>query len=152
MSALTAPSMIGGMRKKMRTLNASVAADEVIQKYARCGFKNGYLYAWGSVSGLSHPCTAILGDGPFVDNKIDNTGGADGAKLCAVDFMAEKDLALWDNDETHPVVQATIGGTVYGVDDHTVSSDSGDGDAVGTAWLIHGSNAFGYRPGVWVEV
>ena len=150
MTALTSP--IARPTRTIRTLSVKVAADAVIYKGAKCGFKGGYLYPWGE-GGLSHPCTAMMPEGkPVVGNVIDNTGGADGAVSIPVDFGKEKFLEFFDNDETHPVVQATVGGTCYGVDDHTVSSNSGDGDANGTPWIVQGDNQLGFTQGVFVEV
>lgn len=146
MTAIATQRMTG-LKHTLRTLTAKVAADEVIRKGALCGFLGGYLYAWGSVAGLSHPCIAILST---LQTEVDNTGGDDGDVTADVDFIVEKTLYVFANDDAGtPLTQEHIGGVAYGIDDQTVSA-LGD-DAVGVPWLISTGGGTSLRAGVYVE-
>lgn len=147
MTAL-ANQRVTGMNMPMRTLAAKVAADAVIWKGALCGFKGGYLYQWDAATGLTHPCIAI----PNRGTSVDNTGGADGDLSCDVDFIETKLLYPFGNDTVAPVVQAQIGGTAYGLDDQTVTSDPTGASPVGTPWIISDGSGTNHRAGVYVEL
>lgn len=148
MSALTAQRMTG-LQVKKRTITAKIAANQVIYKGANCGFKDGYLYAWASVAGLSHPCIAI----PNLVDVVDNTGGADGDLSVDVDFLEEKTLYPFANDTGGtPITQAHIGGTAYGLDDQTVTASSTGRSPVGTPWIVSTGGTGALRSGVYVEV
>lgn len=148
MTAISTQRMTGlGLPK--RTLTAAVAADEVIRKGALCGFKDGYLYAWGSVEGLAHPCIAILST---LQTEVDNTGGSDGDVTADIDFLVEKILYPFANDTGTPIAQAHIGGTAYGLDDQTVTADGEGKSAVGTPWIISTGGGTSLRAGVYVEL
>lgn len=148
MTAISTQRMTG-LQLPMRTLKASVAADEIIRKGAKCGFKDGYLYAWGSVEGLRHPCIAILST---LQTEVDNTGGEDGDLTADVDFLVEKILYPFANDTGTPIAQAHIGGTAYGLDDQTVTADGAGKSAVGTPWIISTGGGTSLRAGVYVEL
>lgn len=150
MTALSTARMTG-LQKTMRTMTASVAAAVIIYKGALCGFKAGYLVPWtNNDPTIKHPCIAIPADG----NSVDNSGGAAGDLTCDVDFFEDKILYLFANDGVSPIVQANIGGSAWGIDDQTVSADSNGGNRsrVGTPWIVQGTNARGYRTGVYVEL
>jgi hypothetical protein len=132
----------------MRTLKAKLAADAVIQKGALCGFLGGYLYAWDTVEGLSHPCIAI----PARGTSVDNTGGNDGDLECDVDFGYEKLFYPFANDDGAPLTQADIGGTAYGLDDQTVTADPTGASPLGTPWVISDGSGTNLRAGVYVEL
>jgi hypothetical protein len=148
MTAIATQRMTG-LKHTLRTLTADVAADEIIRKGALCGFKDGYLYAWDAVEGLAHPCIAILGTG---ETEVDNTGGADGDLTADVEFLVEKTLYPFGNDETAPITQAHIGGTAYGLDNQTVTADPDGASPVGTPWLISTGGGTSLRAGVYVEL
>lgn len=52
------------------------------------------------------------------DERVDNTGGANGAKTVQV---RRGKAFKWKNDATHPVTQASLGRKCYIVDDETVA-------------------------------
>src|SRR4051812_27219688 len=54
---------------------------------------------------------------------IDNTGGANGAKMVEVIFHRKFEVIWWNNDTTAPVTAAHRGSDCYFIDDQTVSSD-----------------------------
>lgn len=147
MSALTG-QRVAGLWFPMRTLKAKLAADAVVQKGAVCGFLGGYLYAWDTVEGLSHPCIAI----PARGTSVDNTGGADGDLECDVDFGYEKLLYPFANDDGSPLTQASIGGIAYGLDDQTVTADPTGASPLGTPWVISDGSGTNLRAGVYVEL
>lgn len=77
------------------------------------------------------------------ETAVDNTGGADGAKT----IIVRRKLAFqWKNSATDPVTQASLGKTVYIVDDETVAATDGTGtrSAAGKAVQIEAD-------GIWVE-
>jgi hypothetical protein len=56
------------------------------------------------------------------EGKVDNTGGADGAKTALV---RRKKAFKWMNSATDPISQADFGKTCYIVDDQTVAKTNG---------------------------
>ena len=147
MSALTAQRYTG-LWLPMKTLSAKVAADVKIFKGANCGFLGGYLYPWDAVVGLAHPCIAI----PNRGTSVDNTGGADGALSCDVEFPEEKILYPFGNDVSTPIAQAHIGGIAYGLDDQTVTASPTGASPLGTPWIISDGTGTNLRAGVYVEL
>lgn len=148
MSALTGQRLLGMWLPK-RTMRAPLAANAVIHKGANCGWKGGYLYKWGSVEGLTHPCVAILATRETV---IDNTGGANGDLYADVDFGIEKLLYPFGNDTGSPITQAQIGGIAYGLDDQTVTASAAGNSPVGTPWIVSEGGGTDLRAGVYVEM
>jgi hypothetical protein len=148
MTAISTQRMTG-LQLPMRTLKAEVAANQVIRKGALCGFLGGYLYVWDAIEGLAHPCIAIL---TTLQTEVDNTGGADGDETADVDFLVEKMLYPFANDDGAPLTQAHIGGTAYGLDNQTVTADGAGGSAVGTPWIISTGGGTSLRAGVYIEL
>lgn len=77
------------------------------------------------------------------DERVDNTGGADGAKRVMV---RRKKSFKWANSGADPVTQASLGKLCYIVDDQTVAKTDGAG-ARSAAGKVIGLDA----DGVWVE-
>jgi len=77
------------------------------------------------------------------EEKVDNTGGADGAKTVLV---RRKKAFKYKNSGTDPVDQTSLGKTVYIIDDETVAKTDGTStrSAAGTCVGIESD-------GVWVE-
>lgn len=149
MTAIATQRMTG-LKYTTRTLTAAVAADQIIRKGALCGFLGGYLYAWDAIEGLSHPCIAILS---VLQTEVDNTGGADGDLTADIDFLVEKTLYPFGNDDGGtPIAQAHIGGTAYGLDDQTVTATATGNSAVGTPWIVSTGGSTSLRAGVYVEL
>lgn len=149
MTAIATQRMTG-LKYTTRTLTAAVAADQIIRKGALCGFLGGYLYAWDAIEGLAHPCIAILS---VLQTEVDNTGGSDGDVTADVDFLVEKTLYPFGNDDGGtPITQAQIGGTAYGLDDQTVTATATGNSAVGTPWIISAGGSTSLRAGVYVEL
>jgi hypothetical protein len=77
------------------------------------------------------------------EETVDNTGGADGAKVVLV---RRKKMFKWANLAADLVTQADMGKTVYVVDDQTVAKTSG-GTTRSLAGRVLGIEA----DGVWIE-
>lgn len=77
------------------------------------------------------------------ENKVDNTGGADGAKSIQV---RRKKAFKWVNSGADPISQADLGKVCYIVDDQTVAKTNGTGtrSAAGKVMALD-------TDGVWVE-
>jgi hypothetical protein len=80
----------------------------------------------------------LLARGRFRET-VDNTGGANGARLAEVDFQRSFDVIWWDNDTTSPVTEADRGSLCYFTDDHTVSSDGTGRSSAGRVFDVEGN-------------
>lgn len=93
-----------------------------------------------AVAGATDPDLIYLGR---AQELVDNTGGLDGA----VNINVRRDEAFqWENDATHPVVQASLGSDCYVVDNQTVAATDGTGTRSRAGRVIAIDNN-----GIWVE-
>lgn len=147
MAAITTDVFALAPARQIKTLRGKIGADVSIPKGVKCGFVGGYVVPITEATGIKHVCVSL--------EAVDNSGGSDGDMTIAVEFPKLKDLILFSNDEDAPIVQASIGGAAYGVDNNTVSADSDSNTRtnIGTPWIIvDDDDVLAQRPGVYVEV
>ena len=101
-------------------------------------------------AGYLAPASVATGLKPA--GKILNTSanaGADGAVTCYVEFPKEKTLFPFLGDPDNLPTQANVGGSVYFLDDQTVSTLATGKTIAGTLWKLETVNSV---TTFWVEV
>jgi len=73
---------------------------------------------------------------------VDNTGGANGAKMVEVIFHRKFDVIWWSNDTAAPVTASFRGSDCFFADDQTVSADDTGRSAAGTVFDVDSSSKF----------
>ncbi len=145
MAALTENRVTQGPRA-FKTIDGLVGADCHI-------FLNAVIVCVGGYWVPATEATGLEGRYALAMEEVDNTGGAAGDFPIKVEFFKEKVLWPMHIDGSAPIVQATIGGDAYLLDDQTVSASSdSDGRSVfGTPWCFFERNMVTSTTLVWVE-
>jgi hypothetical protein len=123
------------IRKEGPVLNFKVAADTLLEA-GKMGAVNQSGYAIEAAD--STTVAAVIGR---IDERVDNTGGADGDKSVSM----RRGVFSWDNDGTGDGMISLPGKVVYVKDDQTVSASTG------TAAVHAGHSLFVDDNGVWVD-
>lgn len=126
--------------KKAGGMDLPVGTNVTLYAGAFAVLSAGYLIPSGVATGLTRA-------GKITDTVI-NTG-ANGAVTAYVEFPKEKTLFPFLGDPDNLPTQAHVGGTVYLLDDQTVSSLATGKSAAGTLWKLETTNGV---TTFWVEV
>ena len=127
--------------RKIEGVDLLMAANAKIYTGAWTVLAAGYLKQGLAAAGLTMAGKA--------SDTVDNTGGADGALSCHVDFLCEKTLMPFIGDPANLFTQANVGGPAYLLDDQTATTVSSGHTSIGTMWMIDLKNGV---QTVWVEV
>lgn len=123
MTALAAERV--GVEKEITAPKFAVKGNVKIWKGSLVMIDAGYVKP-----GVSASAATLFFKGIALET-VDNTGGADGAKTCAVELPVKGRCRLWANDGVNTVVVADRGKLAYIEDDQTVGNLSTSKTACG---------------------